>query len=881
MKRFWRVVEVVLVVLLILAAGGAGAAWFYTRASLPAYSADLTVPGLDQEVTIYRDGYGAPHIFAATVHDLFFAQGWAQAQDRLWEMDLSRRAVAGRLSEILGPDYVEADTFLRTIGFRRAAEASLPLYPADVAAVGQAFSEGVNAYIAQAKGRLPIEFSILGYEPEPWTTTDSAAVGKYMAWVLGGNMSTELFNLAAAGKLGQAKAAELFPVYPADGPVITEVPYLGFGADGGGAGTPAGGAVGTGAVAAVTDVALVPGGTAAAVGRLLDVIAQARLGIASPEAAGLGSNNWVVAGEHTATGKPLLANDMHLEIKQPSIWYQNHLACPAEGFNVTGVIFPGVPGVIVGYNEHVAWGVTNVGPDVQDLYIEKPNPADPRQFEYNGQWEPATVYEEKITVKGQDEPVTREILVTRHGPIINGTLATGQDDTAAGGAGASGDKPASTLPPLALRWTALDPTCELEAVLGFDRATDWDDFRQALESFRAPAQNFVFADTEGNIAYRANGLIPVRSPAAVAAGNGLLPVPGWTDAYEWQGYIPWDELPTLYNPPAGLIVTANHRVAGDGYPHFISSGWSSPYRAASIWQELVGRSGLTPADMQAIQNDTKNLQASRLWPAVSAAMAPALAGLSPQEKAAWDLVDAWAKDDPHDEAGLAAPAIYHTFYLQALKATFADELGDELFAQYLEAGSPTNTFDAMVLAGSSPWFDDVTTTDRTETMTDTLTAAFKAAVAQLAAGLGGEPAGWEWGMVHTVTFDHPMGSVGLLRPFVNVGPFASSGSGVTACAKGFSPAAALGPEAAGGASAQTAGLDFSVLSGAPWRFVADLSDLRHCFDVMAVGESGQPFSPHYADQASLWLDGRYKDMLFDRAEIEALPDVEVTTLSPG
>lgn len=875
MKRIRRVVEMALVVLLVIAAGAAGAAWYYARSSIPTYAADLRAAGLDGEVTIYRDAYAVPHIYASTVHDLFFAQGWVQAQDRLWEMDLSRRAVAGRLSEILGAEYVDADYFLRTIGFYRAVKASIATYPPDVAAIGQAYSDGVNAFITQADGRFPIEFSVLGYEPEPWTTTDSAAIGKYMAWVLGGNMSSELFYLALVDKLGPAKVAELFPIYPNDGPVITQVPYPGFatGETGLAPKAPASPA------AAPAGLAVAPApGQVAAIGRLLEVIAQARLGLGSPEAVGLGSNNWVVSGQHTDSGKPLLANDMHLEIKQPAIWYQNHLACPAEGYNVTGVIFPGIPGVIVGHNERVAWGVTNVGPDVQDLYIEKPNPANPHEFEYNGKWEPATVYEEKIKVKGQTEPVAREVVVTRHGPIITGLFGAGSDE---GGApsgetngSSGGEAPAPALPPLALRWTALDATCELQAVLGFDRARNWDDFRLALESFKAPAQNFVFADVDGNIAYRANGLIPIRKPAAVAAGNGLLPVPGWTDAYEWQGYVPWDGLPTLYNPPSGIVVTANHRVAGDDYTYFISSSWASPYRAASIWQELRGRSGLAPEDMQAIQNDVKNLQASRLEKALAAAIAPALGAFSATEKAAWDLMDGWAKDNPKDEAALAAPTIYHTFYLQAMKATFADELGDDLFEQFLEAGTPTNTFDAMLLSGESVWFDDVTTPDKVESLSDTLVATFKTTVAKLSERFGDKTKGWEWGKVHTVTFDHPMGSVSLLRPFVNVGPFATSGSDVTACAKGYSAAAALG-------GPNSPGLDYSVQTGAPWRFVADLSDLDHCFDVMAAGESGQPFSPHYADQAGLWLDSQDKLMLFDRGEIEASDGVQVTVLKPG
>ena len=856
MRKLWRVIETILAVVLVLAAAGAGAAWYFARSSLPAYSAALALEGLDNEVTIYRDDYGVPHIYAQSLHDVFYAQGFVHAQDRLWEMDLSRRATQGRLSEVFGSSYVDADRFLRTIGFYRAAEASLVAYSPEVTAAAQAYADGVNAFITQEGGKLPIEFSVLGYEPDPWLPTDSAAIGKYMAWILGDNMQSELFYQAVVDKLGAEKASSLFPVYPADGPVITQVPYAGFETTS--EGTVAGVPAATAAVAAVTGSSADVSGLL----RLMEVATAARLGLPPAEGAGLGSNNWAVSGRLTRTGKPLLANDMHLEIQAPSIWYQNHLSAP-DGFNVTGVIFPGVPGVIVGHNERIAWGCTNTGPDVQDLYVEKANPANPREFEYDGKWEPAQVFPQTITVKGQTEPVTFEVLVTRHGPIISGVVSPPEGEGTDATAGDSGGKQGLSTP-LALRWTALDATSELAAVIAMDKAANWQEFKTALEQFQAPTQNFIFADVDGNIAYRSNGRIPIRSAAARQAGNGLLPVPGWSSAYEWESFIPWDMLPALYNPPSGVIVTANNRAPGDTYPYFISYAWASPYRAASIWQELRDRDNLGPEDMQAIQNDYKNLQATRLGPALAQALAGVTASFTTKEKAAWDVFAAWAADNPEDLAASPGPAIFHTFYLEALRATFADELGEGLYGKYLEAGSPTNTFDAMLLAGTSAWFDDVTTTDKTETMADALAGAFRATVAKLDQQLGGEPSTWRWGKLHTVTFDHPMGSVSLLRPFFNRGPYEASGSGVTAGAMGF------------GSSGS-----FAVESAAPWRFVADLSDLAHSFDVVAIGISGQPFSSHYADQMSMWLGGQYKEMLFDRAEIEAVDGLEVTVLKPG
>ncbi len=864
MKRLRRVLTVVLVVVVVLAAGGLGYAIRLARAGLPAYSAAVVLPRLEAEVRIYRDADGVPHIFATTLPDLFFAQGYAQAQDRLWQMDLSRRAVQGRLAEIFGAGYVDSDHFLRTIGFYRAAEASLAVYPPEVTAIAQAFADGVNAYIGQAGGRLPIEFTILGYTPEPWTVTDSAAIGKYMSWVLGGNMQAELFYLALTEKLGPEAAASLFPVYPDDGPITTVSPFGGWAGTGDGAVGPAAGAPAATAAGSTWsgDALGREDGSSersiAAVLRLLNVIEVATLGLGEAGPAGLGSNNWVVAGQHTATGKPLLANDMHLEIKAPSIWYQNHLFCPGE-LNVTGVIFPGVPGVIVGHNERVAWGVTNVGPDVQDLYIERPHPDNPYLFEYDGQWEQARVYREEIRVKGQTDPVIREVVVTRHGPIVSDVV------------GGEEGLPVA----LALRWTALEPSCELAALIGFNRAADWDEFRQALEMFRSPAQNFVFADVDGNIAYRANGLIPIRK-----AGNGLLPVPGWTSDYEWTGFIPWDELPSLVNPAAGVIVTANNRVPAPGYRYFLSSAWSPPYRAASIWEELRGRSGLTAQDMMAIQLDMKNLQASRLLPAIRAALAPegeagaagaagaagpAGAAFTATEAAALEILLAWASDNPQDLASSPGPSIFHVFYHEALRATFADELGEELFRQFLKSGSPINTFDSLLLSGESVWFDDVTTPEVVEGPADVLVRAFRAAVARLGETLGGQPSSWEWGKLHTITFDHPMGGVSFLRPLVNRGPYPIGGSAVTAAAMSY----------------RAGDPPYEVQSSAPWRFVADLADLNQCYDIMAIGVSGQPLSRHYADQMDRWLAGEYRLMLFDPEDIRALDGLRVTVLIPG
>lgn len=478
-----------LAVLVILIAGALIFVNQYTLRSLPKISGEIQVDGVTSPVEIIRDSQGVPHIKAENLHDLFFAQGYVVAQDRLFQMDLSRRQASGMLSEVVGSAAVNRDKYFRTLGLRRAAEASYQEYSSEGQNVLQWFADGVNAYMQEAiqKNKLPVEFFLMGYKPEPWTPIDSLTIGKFMAYDLGGHWESQAFQYWALKNLPEDKAKELLPHYPDNAPYII-------------------------AQLQETDV------------QVDKLLAEAII----PPAFN-GSNNWVVSGDKSASGKPLLADDPHLSLATPSIWYQMHLE--AEDINVSGVIFAGIPGIILGHNEHVAWGVTNTGPDVQDLYIEKRNPDHPNQFLYNDQWVDAQIIAEPIKVKG-GETIPYEVTVTRHGPVISEFAYDTKDDTV-----------------FALQWTALEPSNELEAVLNMNRARNWEEFEQALLDFHTPTPNFVFAANDGTIAYKANGKIPIRKK-----GDGLLPVPGWTDEYGWDGYIPFDELPRIVNPPEGFIV---------------------------------------------------------------------------------------------------------------------------------------------------------------------------------------------------------------------------------------------------------------------------------------------------------------------------------------
>lgn len=787
---------IILPLLIITGIIGWSYIWFI-KGTIPLYAQELAAP-VSKGVEIYRDEYGVPHIFASVPYDLFFAQGYVQAQDRLWQLDISRRGVSGTLSEILGEEYLDIDHFIRTVGFRRAAEASLPHFSPSTKEALEAFADGINYFIETNSNRLPLEFTLLRYKPQPWTPLDTLAIGKYMAWDLGGNMNTELFLAAAVNKVGMEMAVEIFPSYPEWGPVI------------------------------------VPSEEEFAFSRFdqADLLKLKRLSLAATDlvfAGGFGSNNWVVKGDYTQSGKPLLANDMHLGIKLPSIWYQNHLHLEGD-FSVTGATFPGVPGVIVGHNGHIAWGVTNVNPDIQDLYIEKLHPQKPFTFLYLDEWSEAEVIREEIWVKDKKEPVYRDVVITRNGPLISQVLGEIED-------------------PLSLKWTAHGPTLELEAFLKVARARNWKDFCAALENFHAPPQNFVYADVQDNIGYRANGLFPIRNK-----GLGLLPVPGWHDQYQWTGYVPWEEIPQLYNPPEGCIITANHKVVDEGYPYFLTYEWAPPYRAMSIerkLQEMMEGGNLTLEEIIDIQNNWDNLQAEKIAPRVIEALEKAdLPGET--AKQALKIFQEWSAN-PVDCPDAPGALIYHQTYLNMAYFTFSDELGEELYENFLCLPYVlVNSFDRLFLQGESPWFNNIHT-EKEEKLEDIIEQAFMKTVRQLEEKLGGNPAGWKWGKLHTITFKHPIGSQKILERFYNRGPFPQGGSHVTAGANSFSPAR-----------------PFEVTSSAPLRYGIDMGRVEEALDILASGNSGNPFHKHYDDQMEKWLAGSYKQMLYNREQIEAL-----------
>jgi penicillin amidase len=802
----------------------------------------ITVRGVDQPVDIYRDSMGIPHIYAATLHDLFYSQGYVHAQDRFWQMDFWRHIGSARLSEMFGESQVETDAFLRTLGWRQIAESEWDNLSPESKAILDAYTDGVNAYLADHSGmELSLEYGILklinpGYAVEPWTPIHSLTWAKAMAWDLRGNMDEEIERSILLKTLSAEQVADLYPPYPLDHPVI--VPEIG---DFSKSSTPRFDHAGS-----------FPSLPSLSVFENVKNNLAALDSVLGPSGTEIGSNNWAISGSRTVSGKPLLANDPHLTIQMPSIWYQIGLHCKPRSdacpYDVAGFSFAGAPGVVIGHNDQIAWAVTNVGPDVMDLYIEKVNPENPNQYEVNGQWLDMTLREEIIQVAGGD-PVTVTVRATRHGPVISDTYEPLLQNVKQV-EGATPVKPYTEqagipLPDpyvVSLRWTALEPGSVFEAIWGFDKARNWDEFREAARGFEVPAQNLLYADISGNIAYQMPGKIPVRKN-----GDGRFPVPGWTDEYEWTGYIPFEELPYQVNPPSGYIVTANNQVPPNGYTYPISTDWDYGFRAARIVDMI--KNAPEPIDIsyfQKMQGDAQNLSAEFIIPALAAAN-PGFA--NPNEAIALNMLQKWNSQDSMESN---AAAIYEWYWWDLLMDTFMDDLPED----YWPDGGD-RWFEVMrqlVQMPNSPWWDDQTTEDKVETRDEILLRAFSETVSQLEENHGKDPARWpEWGELHTSTFRNAtLGESGIapIEALFNRGPFPTAGGASIV-----------------NATAWKVGESFDVTWLPSMRMIVDLSNLNNSVTVHTTGQSGHAYHDHYIDMADLWRKIQYYPMWWEEASI--------------
>jgi penicillin amidase len=841
-KILGRILVVVLIVALLAGAGG----YVYFKAYLPTYVAPLSFPqidgeiqlsGLDDRVDIYRDSMGIPHIYASNQHDLFFAQGYVHAQDRFWQMDVWRHTGMGRLSEMF-PSQVDTDKFLRTLGWTQIAQLEYESLEPEFKAMVDAYTDGVNAYLKDHdQEALSLEYAILGlpilapdYEIEPWEPIHTLVWGKMLAYDLRGNMDNEIKRAILLKTLTPEQVDELFPSYPEDHPVIVNK------VDGNSSIVPSPAQV-------VMDI---PDEMLDALYHNVTLLDE----IMGPYDEGIGSNSWVVGGSLTDTGLPLLANDPHLAIQMPSIWYQIGLHCKPKSvdcpYNVAGFSMAGVPAVFIGHNDHIAWGFTNLGPDVMDLYIEKINPDNPNQYEVNGEWVDFEIRKEVINVAG-GEPVELEVRVSRHGPVISEVFGVLKNE---------GDPKDEKFIPfkdnvgielpeqyaIALKWTAFTPSSSFVAPWKANTAQNWEEFRDAAREGRVPAQNLVYADIEGNIGYQAPGDIPIRKN-----GDGRLPVPGWTDDYEWTGYIPFDDLPHVYNPPGDYIVAANNQVEPrEGYPHLISTNYDTGYRANRIEDMILNAPGkIDIAYMQQMQGDNFDGGAQYI--------VPILIGLdfkepTPNEEIALKILQNW---DYQAAANSTSAAIYQVFWKNLLATTFNDDLPE----RYYPDGNAL-WFEVMRRLVDDPenfWWDEKNTSSRDENRDEIMMQAFKKAIAELEDTLGDEPARWAWGNLHTSTFKNgTLGSSGifLIEDLFNRGPFPTSGGAGIVNATGW-----------------RATQGYAVTNVPSMRMIVDFSDLNNSVTVHTTGQSGHAYHPHYYDMSELWTSIRYYPMLWEEESI--------------
>jgi penicillin G amidase len=798
-----------------LAVGGGGLALWLRRA-LSRAEGRVKVTGLQAGVEVLRDRWGVPHIYARSERDLFFAQGYLHAHDRLWQLELQRRLAAGRLAEIVGEQALPVDRFFRVLGLYRAAEAGVAALGPDSRPALEAYVTGVNAGIEAQRGRWPVEFRLLGIQPEAWKLADSLSWVKVMAWNLGCNWASELIRTRLAAHLGPELAADLEPPYPAGGPILVQ----GEGLPPGAASPPNGW-----------------GGPALeeALRRTLPLWrpGEAARHVAQELAQGLrqapgNSNQWVVAGERTASGRPILANDTHLLLQLPAAWYQNHLC--GGGLHVSGVSLPGVPGIVVGHNEDVAWGITIAWHDDQDLYVERLHPENPHRYEFQGGWLDAEVRREEIAVKGRSNPEIETVVVTRHGPIISGLVG---EET-----------------PLALRWAALDDRDPLGGLIPLNRAGTWAEFRAAVAAWPAPSLNFVFADRQGNIGYVQAGTVPLRAP-----GDGLAPMAGWTGEHEWQGFLPAEELPQTYNPASGWLATSNHLVVGEDYPYYLSSDFENPARACRVADLVAGVQGLTVEDCLRFQLDT--------YSSAAACLAGHLLAVEPEDerqRRALDLLRDW---EGRLDADSVAASICQVARLRALHLLFDGHLG-ELADAYVglgitvvDATSPyidrsiVRLLDLLDGKGYDGWLRDPESGEL-RSRQGLLQQALREALDLLEEQFGPDMARWTWGRLNRVEFGHLMGAVKPLNLLFNRGPYPAAGGQDTLLRASSPPRF---PPA-------------RVDVGDALRFVADLSDWEACRMIVAGGQSGRPTSRHYSDLLALWREGHTHPMPFARDQVE-------------
>ena len=816
MKVVRRMLIAVLLLLTLLSAS----TYFFVKSTLPDYEGQHQIPGINGRIEILRDGSAVPHIFADHQDDLAFGMGYAMAQDRLWQMDLFRRAAAGRLSEIFGERTLEADRLTRVLGFQRDAVKSLGSLLPEERTYLESFVNGINTCIREQAGERPIEFRVLEYAPDPFTPGDIIALAQFQSYASNHNWKHEVLRASAIQELGEERGRELAPALTFHGPYMA-LPGFHDPLEGipGKLESPSTPTLGRHRPEHQLHAALLK--------------ADAMIGqISGLHGNQHHSNFWIISGAHSESGKPILANDYHMPFLLPSLWYELHLV--GDGVDAMGITLPGYPTIIAGHNRDIAWGATTTGADTQDLFWERLNPDDGNQYLYKGAYHSFETIVEEIRYRSEGE-LRAEMLTVRtslHGPIINSITETLSDDGS----------------PLALQSVAEAARGQISFCMQLFRASNWQEFKAALALVRTPVWNWGYADTEGNIGLKVNGSIPIRS-----SGNGLEPAPGWSGDHEWEGTIPFEALPELLNPATGYIVSANNEILDTSYPYSIfGSAFALPYRAIRIEELLSRQKRMTYQSMRNIQSDTH----SRFGLTLSRYILEAVARTGSDDERITELTGYLRDWDGTTGVDSVATSIAQEFLIKLLNNTFSNKLGEDLYRHFLEPRNLNYAVGVLLLMlhddSLEHWFDDPGTEvveDRQQAIVKSLAEAHES----LAEAFGDRVSDWRWGEIHRLTFEHRMGSVPPFKWFWNIGPAGFPGDMST-----------VNPGRHGDLERKP----YQVTAGASMRHVIDFGNFEDSYLVITTGQSGRWLSPYYDDQAELWLDMRYLEVPMDREVIE-------------
>lgn len=786
MKTLKKILLALLVLVVVAAIAGGLFVRQVARKALPDYNRSVFLEGMNEEVRIYRDENAIPHIYASNENDLYMAVGYVMAQDRLWQMDLLRRVTMGRLSEIFGERMIGADQLFRSLRIPEKSDMVIAQSSPERLQAITAFANGVNQFIEMHRKTLPFEFTLLGYKPEPWEPVHSVNLIGYMAWDLSGSWGTEIIMHKLREQLDEALFKELIPDLDYHKTPVYQ----------------------THASAVISDLF-----------SLLDHADRVKeLGVQVFS----GSNSWAVSPQKTNTGFPLFSNDMHLGYGAPGIWYQMHQVVEG-GLNVSGVALPGQPLIIVGHNEHIAWGMTNLYVDDIDFYLETINPDNPDQYLLDGEWRNFSISAEQIIV-GKKDTVTRENRFTHRGPVISGFRGVENQV-------------------ISMRWTGNEFSDEFRSIYLLNRASDWDDFRAALTTMTSVSQNITYADIHGNIGQQTAGGVPLRNQE-----TGIFVLPGDTSENDWIGMLDFELLPFEFNPPAGYVSSANNRTVGDDYPMYIGHWFDTPYRIDRIRELLQAKEIVDAAYFKDMLGDAK----SKLAEHVTADLVSALhmaTDLTDNERTALEALGNW--DFVLSRESMAA-AVFETLYNEFMKQVLQDEMGADLYRQF-GSGLIRNMFDHIMRNPGSAWINNVNTPEQ-ETFEEVLSLSFREAVRRLEDELGKNPDQWQWGRLHHLTISHPLASEKILDRIFGLsrGPHPVSGSFHTIAnySYGFHN-------------------PFAVVHGASQRHIFNLADWSDNHMIIPTGISGVPASKYYGNQMEMFVNNDFFRQVWRKDDVVA------------